>query len=81
MIDSRHIAQVVGVVIKYKRHIKSAEKIITPSFSIKATRHGKTDTIALTYGKPCSKTREFIKLCRKSREPFPVKKMRIKYVK
>lgn len=60
--------------------IKSAEKIINPKCSVKGTRHGRTKSILFTYGLPCSKTRAFAKLCVKAHEPFPVKKLRLKYI-
>jgi hypothetical protein len=37
--------------------------------------------IVLTIGKPNYAEREFIKLCKKAKEPFPVKKIQVKMLK
>jgi hypothetical protein len=63
-----------------------ATKYINPKFVIRAvrTRYGKRINkrnnieISLTIGKPNFLEREFIKLCQKSGEPFPIKKIQLK---
>ena len=62
-----------------------ATKYISPKEIIRATRtrfHGKITNgnieISLTIGRPNYLEREFIKLCQKSGEPFPVKKIQLK---
>lgn len=36
--------------------------------------------IVLTIGKPNYQEREFIKLCKKAKEPFPIKKVQLKFL-
>lgn len=66
--------------------ILKATKYISPKEIIRATRTrvgGKIDKrygmeITLTIGKPNFLEREFIKLCKKAGEPFPIKKVQFK---
>lgn len=63
-----------------------ATKFISPKLIVRATRklYGKkiiknhNIEITLTIGKPNWAEREFIKLCEKSGEPFPIKKVQLK---
>lgn len=62
-----------------------ATDYFSPKFIIRAVRktYGKKIVkgnieIALTIGKPNYAEREFIKLCQKANEPFPVKKLQLK---
>lgn len=65
--------------------VRKATYFHNPNLTIKASRHDRVnrnsriDSIVLTYGKPNYKEREFIKLCKKAGEKFPVKKIQIKY--
>ena len=45
------------------------------------TRKGQNVEIILTIGKPNYAEREFIKLCNKAKEPFPVKRVQLKLCK
>jgi len=65
-----------------------ATKFISSEYVIKATRkryggkidkRSKTIDIVLTIGKPNYSEREFIEKLRKAREPFPVKKILLKF--
>ena len=64
---------------------KKATKFFNEKYVIKATRQGEIDkrssriTILLTLGKPNFEEREFIKKCKKAGEPFPVKKIQLKF--
>lgn len=64
---------------------KKAIKFFNEKYVIKATRQGEIDkrssriTILLTLGKPNFEEREFIKKCKKAGEPFPVKKIQLKF--
>jgi len=64
---------------------RQAVKYLSPKLIVKATRRRKPDrreqsqTILLTYGKPNYAEREFIELCQKAGEPFPVKKIQVKW--
>lgn len=69
---------------------RKATKYISERETVKATRQmygGKINkrdrhtTILFTVGIPNYEEREFIKLCKKSNEPFPVKKIQIKWPK
>lgn len=72
--------------IRY-RGAKKATVYISPTETIKATRRGKvngrakTMEILFTIGKPNYKEREFIKKCKKAGEPFPIKKVQLKFDK
>ncbi len=67
--------------------IRSASKFVTPELVVTATRRHKpyrrqkTVEIVLTIGKPNFRGREFVKKCIKSGEPFPVKKVQLKFIK
>jgi hypothetical protein len=65
--------------------VKTAVKILAPTFTVRATRRfkpSKKDTrpeIILTMGEPNYQETEFIKKCKAAGEPFPVKKVQLKY--
>lgn len=63
---------------------------VSPKIIIRATRNlfnkkipalYENVSITLTIGKPNYLEREFIKLCQKSKEPFPIKKVQLKFIK
>jgi hypothetical protein len=67
-----------------------ATKYISDKLTIKATlkrykgkipRKGDALDIVFTVGKPNYEERDFIKMCKKVGEPFPVKKVQLKFVK
>jgi hypothetical protein len=67
--------------------VYKATKYLTEQLTIKATRKrfknkiyktGKITEIMFTIGRPNYQEREFIKLCKKSGEPFPIKKVQLK---
>lgn len=68
-----------GVVIR-------ATKFVSPTEVIRATRirfnkkilNDRNIAIRLTIGRPNYLDREFIKLCKKANEPFPIKKIQYK---
>lgn len=65
--------------------VRKAIGYISPHFTVKATRQKKSDrrdrqeTFVVTIGKPNYAERAFIKTCIKAKEPFPVKKIQLKY--
>lgn len=67
------------------RHIYRATKFVTPNYVIKATRrhkHNGRDTrweVVLTIGAPNYLEQKFIKLAQKAGEPFPIKKVELKF--
>jgi len=66
-----------------------ATKYISESETLKATRKrfkgkiykGFAVEIIFTLGKPNYEERDFIKACKKAGEPFPIKKIQLKFVK
>lgn len=64
---------------------KQATKYFSEKLTLKATRQGKADkrnrqtTILFTIGRPNYAEREFIKLAKKAGEPFPIKRVILKY--
>ncbi len=72
-------ATITGIYVK-------AVKYVAPNYVIRATRtryggrinNRSNISITLTIGKPNFAEREFIKLCQKAKEPFPVKKIQMK---
>ncbi len=65
--------------------VVKATEYISPKLIVRAVHKGvkhfrKTDNmeIILTIGKPNYAEREFIKLCQKANEPFPIKKIQLK---
>lgn len=64
---------------------KKATKFLSDKYVIKATRQGVADkrdsrvTILLTLGAPNFEERDFIKKCNKVGEPFPIKKIQLKF--
>lgn len=72
--------------------ILRATKYMSPNLVVRAVRRSwrafgrKTRVVeniqvALTIGRPNYLEREFIELCKKAREPFPIKKVQLKFYK
>ena len=67
--------------------VKKATKYIDGRTVIKCTRQGKFDgrnkreTYLVTFGIPNYAERDFIRLCKKAKEPFPVRKIQLKFSK
>lgn len=67
--------------------VKSAVKYMSPRDVVKATlrfrptRRSTRSEVVLTIGCPNYEERKFVKLCQKAGEPFPVKKMQLKFYK
>ena len=65
--------------------IRQAIVYVAPNFVVKATRQSKptlrtrSETFLLTVGRPAYLERRFIKACFKAGEPFPVKKVQLKF--
>jgi len=85
------IGQVVEVLVNTNARV--ATKFLEPKFIVRATRttyrknyknakfnNGSLD-ITLTLGRPNYHEREFIKKCLIVKEPFPVKKIQLKFLK
>ncbi len=86
MSDSE-IGRVVNTVLEIK-NVRQAVKYYSPTEVLCVTRklfRGKIDRrdnidLVVKIGKPNFEQRAFIKKCKKAGEPFPIKKIQIKYV-
>lgn len=69
----------------YDRSVRKATVYDSPSLVAKATRlfrprkNGRGESIIVTIGKPNFAERRFIRLALKAGEPFPVRKVQVKY--
>lgn len=67
------------------RNIRKATKFVAPDFIVRATRqcrqrkNSRWTTVMLTFGKPNFRERAFVKACQKAGEPFPVRKVQLKF--
>lgn len=55
------------------------QHVVTATRRHKPDGRARTTEIMLTLGKPNSRARDFIRACKKSGEPFPVKKVQLKF--
>jgi predicted pyridoxine 5'-phosphate oxidase superfamily flavin-nucleotide-binding protein len=79
----KEIVQCVEAVLVGARQ---ATKYISEQKTVKATIHGRHDRrqqiiMLVTIGRPNFCERKFIKLAKKAGEPFPIKKIQIKWPK
>lgn len=86
MIELFDIAAVQDVV-KHLRvfDARKATKYLSPKFTVKVTRSHRVDrrsraeTVTLTYGVPNFEERKFIKAALKAKEPFPIRRVQLKF--
>lgn len=52
---------------------------VTASRAFKPDRRNTRETISVTWGTPNYAGREFVKACKKAGEPFPVKKVQLRW--
>lgn len=80
---ARAVAQTVGMALQNKAH--RATKYISPTFVVRATQRRlrgklrKDVDLVVTAGRPNFIDRQFIKRANKAGEPFPVKKIQLKF--
>lgn len=80
------VSAVVMAVLEMK-DLKRATKYLDDRTTVKCTRQRKFDgrdgaqTVLVTMGKPNYAERAFIKACKNAGEPFPVKKLELKWFK
>jgi len=67
--------------ISPKEIIRAVRKSYKFSGTRKLPRKDQNIEITLTIGKPNYVEREFIKKCIKAKEPFPIKKIQLKFIK
>ena len=83
-IDTKWIATVAAILIATK-DAKSAIKYLSDKLVVKAAWHNKPkannrgETMVVTFGKPNYREMAFIKNLKKAGEPFPVKKIQLKF--
>lgn len=53
--------------------------IVRATHQRKPSKRDVTTTIILTMGRPNFRERQFIKACKRAREPFPVRKIQLKH--
>lgn len=81
----RALAKVVTAV--WANSVRSAVKYLAEDLVVKATAKGKPDgryrsrSFVVTIGKPNYRERQFVKACRKAGEPFPVRKLQLRFWK
>lgn len=77
----------IDVLVAYcaMKGVKTATKYTTPDITVKCTRQRPIDlrssreTFLVSIGKPNYYEKRFIKACLKAGEPFPVKKVQLKF--
>jgi hypothetical protein len=57
------------------------DAVVTATHQRKPDKRSKSQTIILTIGKPNYLGRQFVKACKKAGEPFPVKRLQLKFWK
>jgi len=84
MLSRKSVALVTECLLESPNYRK-ATRFVSPKEVVKATRQcrfdsrAKTTTILVTFGAPNFVDRQFIKACKRAGEPFPVKKIQIKF--
>jgi len=82
LFNIKYVGQVVSAVINDNAY--KATKYVNDRYVIKATRRGKPDgrdsrrETIVTVGAPNYAEREFIKMCKRAGESFPVKKIQLR---
>lgn len=66
---------------KKATYYQEKDMVVTATFQHKPRKYDRSTTIVLTFGKPNYLGRKFIKACQKAGEPFPVKKVQLKFYK
>lgn len=75
--------QIARVVEACMLGFRKAYVVLDPNTVVTAARRFRSDarhrstTLILTLGKPNYEVRKFIKLCKKAKEPFPVRKIQL----
>lgn len=71
----------LGDVVKATKYIspKLIVRAVRTRCGKKLSRKGENISVTLTIGKPNFEEREFIQLLQKSKEPFPIKKVQVKF--
>jgi hypothetical protein len=58
---------------------KSPTEVVKATFQGKRRKNANRCTLLITYGRPNYQEKKFIKKCKKVGEPFPVKKIQLKW--
>lgn len=86
IVGTTSFAEVIGVLLSTGS--KQAIKYLSPNLVVKATRKSyegrpqrkdaRNETLLVTFGKPNYREREFIKMAKKTGEPFPIKRCQLR---
>lgn len=84
-VNRTDVRRVVEAVLELE-NVRQATVFRSPTLTVRATRrwkHGRDfhNEIMLTIGRPNFAEREFIRDCQKAGEPFPVRKIQLKFYK
>ncbi len=80
----KDIARVMEALLE-GHELQKVTLYLSPTFVVRATRQHKPDgrskswTVLFTFGKPNYREKEFIASCLKAGEPFPVKKLQLRW--
>ena len=81
----KYVAEVFAVIEGELPGLRRVTKFVPPACTVKITRQRKLDrrdrysTYILTVGAPNYEERTFIARCRKAKEPFPIKKVQLRF--
>ena len=79
------IARVVEAVLELQCRkafiVLSPDMVVTAARRHPPRRNARSTTVVLTVGKPNYAVRKFIRMCRAAGEPFPVRKIQLKWYK
>lgn len=84
LLTRKVVAQVMECVL-HDFETRRATKFVSENYVVKATRQFKPQrsdrswTVILTFGQPNFREREFIRSCVKAEEPFPIKRVQLKF--
>ena len=84
-----HIAQVVSALLstgarRAVKYLSETETVVAarPMYQGRRPRkNGRSTTVVVTFGKPNYEARAFIKRAKKAGEPFPIRKVQLKFPK
>jgi hypothetical protein len=73
------VAALINANARRATFYQSPKAVITATRRFKPYKRANSIDICLKIGKPNYRERQFIKMCLKAREPFPVRKVQLKF--
>lgn len=79
-----NLASIIAMLVD-TQNARKVTAYLAPDYTMKASRQrpyakrDKAETFIVTHGRPNYEEREFIKLAKKAGEPFPIKKIQLKF--